>query len=102
MGPNLTPRNEIPTKQLPPALSRVPKGGEAGHPVAYAAKWPPDDDALPPGNGMPGGPSFSGGGSDDGNFKRGRFAPAAIVIGVLAAGGIAAALFFGGMKDAEK
>jgi HEAT repeat protein len=53
---------------------------------------------------VPGGPSSygGGGGGDDGNFKKGRFAPIAIVVGVLAAGGIAAALFFGGMKDAER
>jgi HEAT repeat protein len=100
MGPNLTPHHEIPTKQLPPALRRVVPG--VGTPIVQAAKWPPDDDALPPGSGIPGAPSYSGGGGDDGNFKRGRFAPAAIIVGVLAVGGIAAALFFGGMKDAEK
>jgi HEAT repeat protein len=51
--------------------------------------------------GLPGAPSYAGGG-DDGNFKRGRFAPAAIIIGILAVGGIGAAIFFGSMKDAEK
>src|SRR4051812_39250399 len=95
MGPNLTPGHANPTKQLPPALRRVPAE------TVHAAKWPPDDNDLP-GGGMPGAPSYSGGGGDDGNFKKGRFAPVAILIGVLVAGGIAAGLFFGGMKDAEK
>ena len=83
-----------PNRQLPPALRRVPK--------VEAAKWPPDDDALPPGGGLPGAPSYSGGGGDDGNFKRGRFAPAAIIVGILAVGGIAAAIVFGSIKDSEK
>jgi HEAT repeat protein len=98
MGPNLTPHHTPVQKQLPPALRRIPEPSE----VLQAAKWPPDDDAFSGGGGMPGAPSYSGGGGDDGNFKRGRFAPAAIIVGVLAVGGIAAALFFGGMKDAEK
>jgi len=93
MGPNHTPHQDIPTKQLPPALVRVPK--------VDAAKWPPDDDALPPGGGYPGAPSSFGGG-DDGNFKKGRFGPAAVIIGLLAVGGIAAAIAFGSMKDSEK
>ncbi len=92
MGPNHTPHHDIPTKQLPPALVRVPK--------VDAAKWPPDDDALPPGGGYPGAPSFSGG--DDGNFKKGRFGPAAVIIGLLAVSGIAAAIVFGSIKDSEK
>ncbi|MBX3208464.1 MAG: HEAT repeat domain-containing protein, partial [Labilithrix sp.] len=93
MGPNTTPNHEIPTKHLPPALRRVPK--------LEAAKWPPDDDALPPGGGFPGAPSYPGGG-DDGNFKRGRFAPVAVIIGILAVGGIASAIIFGSMKDSER
>ncbi len=95
MGPNHTPHQEIPTKRLPPALVRVPK--------VEAAKWPPDDDALPPGGGYPGtpgSPSFPGG--DDGNFKKGRFGVAAVIIGILAVGGIASAVVFGSMKDSEK
>ncbi|MFO0737326.1 MAG: HEAT repeat domain-containing protein [Labilithrix sp.] len=92
MGPNLTPGSgPAPTqKPLPPSIIR-------------AAKWPPDDDAMPPGvpSGPPGGfaPSYGG---DDGNFKRGRFAPIAIIIGILAVGGVAGALIFGSMKDVEK
>lgn len=57
---------------------------------------------MPPGvPPAPGGfaPSYGG---DDGNFKRGRFAPIAIIVGILAVGGIAGALVFGSMKDAEK
>ncbi len=93
MGPNHTPHHDLPTKQLPPSLVRVPK--------VEAAKWPPDDDALPPGGGYPGAPSSFGGG-DDGNFKKGRFGPAAVIVGLLAVGGIAAAIVFGSIKDSEK
>ena len=95
MGPNHTPQphHDLPTKQLPPSLVRVPK--------VEAAKWPPDDDALPPGGGYPGAPSSFGGG-DDGNFKKGRFGPAAVIVGLLAVGGIAAAIVFGSIKDSEK
>jgi HEAT repeat protein len=68
-------------------------------PRLEAAKWPPDDDGAPPGS-FGGAPSFSGG--DDGNFKKGRFAPIAVIVGILAVGGIAAAVVFGSMKDSEK
>jgi HEAT repeat protein len=92
MGPHHAPTSgsgQTPQRPLPPSIVRT-------------AKWPPDDDALPPGLPPgPGGfaPSYDGG---DGNFKRGRFAPIAIIVGILAVGGIAGALVFGSMKDAEK
>ena len=72
-------------------------------PVVYAAKWPPDDD-IPAAPRMPGG----GGGipagfdSGDGNFKKGRFAPVAILIGVLAVAGFAGFMIIGGHQDSEK
>jgi hypothetical protein len=66
------------------------------------AKWPPDDD-------MPGAPAGGGGvpagggyGSDDGNFKKGRTAPIAILIGVLAVGGLGAFLALGAKQEATK
>ncbi len=77
---------------LPPSIVRAPR--------LEAAKWPPDDDALPPGSFGGGMPSFSGG--DDGNFKKGRFKPVAILVGVLAVAGLGAAIVFGAMKDAER
>lgn len=94
LGGNPNHPHRTPSEQgLPPSLRRVPR--------LDAAKWPPDDDAgVPPGSFGGGGPSFSGG--DDGNFKRGRFAPVAIIVGILAVGGIAGAIVFGSMKDAEK
>jgi HEAT repeat protein len=70
-------------------------------PVVDLAKWPPDDD-------VPGGPSMPGGGipagydSGDGNFKKGRFAPVAILIGVIAVAGFAAFMLIGGKQEAEK
>jgi HEAT repeat protein len=90
---NQTPHSQNPThvrRPLPPSLV----------PVKHAAKWPPDDDALPPG---PGAPSYSGGGGgDDGNFKKGRFGVAAVIVGVLIAGAAAAIFLIGGTKSAEQ
>ena len=69
-------------------------------PVVNLAKWPPDDD-------MPAAPRGGGGvpagfDSGDGNFKKGRFAPMAILVGLLAAGGLAAFLLIGGTQAANK
>lgn len=72
-------------------------------PVVDLAKWPPDDDvpAGPPGGGMPmgGGGSFNGG---DGDFKKNRFNPVAVLVGVLAVAGLGAFLAFGMKSDAER
>jgi HEAT repeat protein len=69
------------------------------------AKWPPDD-ADVPGGGAPAGvpPAPTGGGADygDGNFKKGRFSPVAIVLGILIAAGGAGAVYLGLKTDAEK
>jgi len=84
--------HEIPK---PPRMPAIP-----APPAVYAAKWPPDDDALPPG---PGAPSFGGyGGGDDGNFKKGRFGIAAVIIGVLVAGAAVAIFVIGGTKQSEQ
>ncbi len=69
-------------------------------PVVNLAKWPPDDDdipAAPRGGGVPAG--FDSG---DGNFKKGRFAPMAILVGLLAVGGFAAFMLIGGKQEADK
>jgi HEAT repeat protein len=66
------------------------------------AKWPPDDDGpggLPAGGGVPAGGGY---GSDDGNFKKGRTAPIAILIGVLAVGGLGAFLAMGAKQEATR
>src|SRR5690606_20147767 len=93
---NQTPHPHAPNPRrlpdLPESLRRPPS--------VQAAKWPPDDDGMMPGS--MGGASFSGGGGDDGNFKKGRFKPVAIILGVLFAGAAAGIFFFGGMKDAER
>ena len=83
--------------------SPAPKAPPA--PAVHMAKWPPDDDlpAAPPaaGGGAPmGGGSFDGGG--DGNFKKGRFNPVVILVGVLAVAGLGAFLAIGMKQDAEK
>ena len=94
MGPQNQPHLPQEPNVLPPSIRRVPRDKHD------AAKWPPDDSALPPGPPAPAGPYIPGG--DDGNFKRGRFAPIAIIIGILAVGAVAGILVFGSMKDAEK
>ncbi len=81
---------------LPPAsASRPPL------PQVNLAKWPPDDDGpsmpMPPGGGMPG--SYDMG---DGNFKKGRFNPVVILIGILAVAGLGVFLAIGFKQDAEK
>ncbi|HEY6081555.1 MAG TPA: HEAT repeat domain-containing protein [Polyangiaceae bacterium] len=66
------------------------------------AKWPPDDGgpAAPPmGGGVPAGGGYDSG---DGNFKRGRTAPIAILIGVLAVGGLGLFLALGAKQEATK
>src|SRR5262249_4312632 len=64
-------------KAPPAAARRGPKKGRLDF-----AKWPPDDDNLPAGPPIPAG---GGGGmiAGDGDFKRGRFNPAIIVIGIV-------------------
>lgn len=82
-----------------PKMSPAPNRPQL--PVLDLAKWPPDDD-------LPGAPPARGGGipadfdSGDGNFKRGRFAPVAILIGVLAVAGFAAFMLIGTKQEADK
>jgi HEAT repeat protein len=75
-----------PEKRLPPQL--------------WAAKFPPDDDDP----GGPHVPGIPGGGGDagDGNFKRGRFSPIAVLVALLLVGGGAAALYFGMKSEGDK
>ncbi len=72
-----------------------------GVPMLQAAKWPPSDDDDGLLSGLPGGSRSSGGGGDDGNFKKGRFGLAAIVVGVLIAGAGVAIAIVSGTKAAE-
>ena len=84
---NLRPATKSPAPNRPPPQ------------LVNLAKWPPDDDmpGAPRGGGVPAG--FDSG---DGNFKKGRFAPMAILIGLLAVGGFAAFMLIGGTQDAAK
>jgi HEAT repeat protein len=87
--------SNLPVAKISPALSRPPL------PVVMAAKWPPDDD-IPGAPRMPGGGVPAGFDSGDGNFKKGRFAPMAILVGLLAVGGFAAFMLIGGKQDSER
>ncbi len=65
------------------------------------AKWPPDDDipGAPAGGGVPAGGGYDSG---DGNFKKGRTAPIAILVGILAVGGLGAFLALGAKQESER
>jgi HEAT repeat protein len=93
LDPNLSHVN--PSK-LPPAML----------PRVEAAKWPPDDDdaAVPPApsGGVPAGGGYGGYGGGDGDFKKGRFSPIAILVGVLAVAGLATFLMIGAKQESEK
>src|SRR5882724_8475406 len=82
-------------------LPVTPAPNRSPLPAVNLAKWPPDDDgpAMPraPGGGVPAG--FDSG---DGNFKKGRFAPLATLVGLLAVGGFAAFMLIGGKQDSER
>ena len=81
-----------PSLRLPPARKTKKKGR------LDFAKWPPDDGDLPAG------PPAGGGGmaADDGNFKRGRFNPAVVVVGILIVAGFVAAVWFGVLSQGNK
>jgi HEAT repeat protein len=87
--------SNLPVAKISPAVSRPPL------PAVMAAKWPPDDD-IPGAPRMPGGGVPAGFDSGDGNFKKGRFAPMAILVGLLAVGGFAAFMLIGGKQDSER
>ncbi len=82
----------------PSKISPAPKPPPL--PVVMAAKWPPDD--MPAAPRAPGGGVPAGFDSGDGNFKKGRFAPMAILVGVLAVAGFAAFMLIGGKQEAGK
>jgi len=88
---------------LDPILPNLPPASASRPPLPQVdlAKWPPDDDGpavpMPRGGGYPGGY-----GMDDGNFKKGRFNPVVILIGILAVVGLGVFLALGLKQDAEK
>jgi HEAT repeat protein len=88
-----------PSKQKVPPAALDRAGKKKGR--LDFAKWPPDDDNLPAGPTLPAG---GGGGmmADDGNFKRGRFNPAVVVLGILIVIGGVAAVYFGVRTQAQK
>jgi HEAT repeat protein len=79
---------------------RAPAPRRPPPPSVLFAKWPPDDDDVPAGPPVRAG--GGGGSSDDGNFKRGRFNPIAVAIGVALVLLFAGFLYFGVKTDGEK
>jgi HEAT repeat protein len=68
------------------------------------AKWPPDDDDIPaappgPSGGVPAGGGFGGG---NGDFKKGRFNPIAILVGILAIAGLGIFLAIGAKQEQQR
>ncbi len=78
------------------------KGSRPPPPSILFAKWPPDDDDIPAG--PPAGATSGGGGgsADDGNFKRGRVSPLAVVFALLLAVGLGVFLYMGAKSEGEK
>ena len=73
-------------------------GPKAPPPSVLFAKFPPDDGDLPAAPPAGGGGGFA----DDGNFKRGRFSPVAILVALLLAGGLGTAIYLGFLAEKEK
>lgn len=93
----ISPSPQPSPRPVPPLL------GEEPSERVDLAKWPPDDDA--PGGGSPQLPGAGAPGSydmGDGNFKKGRFNPVVIIVGIVAVIGAVVFLFIGFKKDAEK
>ncbi len=94
----ISPSPQPAPRPVPPLV------GEEAEDRVDLAKWPPDDDGAPGG----GAPQLPGGGAPgsydmgDGNFKKGRFNPFVILIGLVAVIGGVLFLFIGLKKDAEK
>jgi HEAT repeat protein len=96
-----SPPSDIARRRFIPVTPGEPFGDEPLDRVELA-KWPPDDDvpaAPPAGGGAPAGGSFDMG---DGNFKKGRFNPIAILIGVVLVVAAVVFLSIGLKQDAEK
>lgn len=72
--------------------------GKRPPPGKLAAKWPPDDSDLPAGPPAP----ADGGFGDEGNFKRGRFNPVAVLVGILLVAGAGAAIWFGIRQESQR
>jgi HEAT repeat protein len=86
----LEPNPHTPSAPVPP-------------PIVELAKWPPDDDDAAGGGAPPQSPGVPGSfDTGDGNFKKGRFNPFVILIGLVAVIGLALFLFIGLKQDAEK
>ncbi len=84
--PNIAPQSRNP---LPPRID--------------LAKWPPDDNDIPPApsGGVPGSGNFGGFDAGDGNFKKGRFNIWVIVVGLVGAIALVTFLAIGFKQDAE-
>ncbi|MFO0564453.1 MAG: HEAT repeat domain-containing protein [Polyangiaceae bacterium] len=95
-----------PIPSSPPSRAPLPPlVGEVENERVDLAKWPPDDADVPGGGGGPQLPGAGAPGSFDvggGDFKKGRFNPFIILIGLVAVIGLALFLFIGLKKDAEK
>jgi len=79
------------------------KGRPTPPPSILFAKWPPDDDDIPAGPpAAASGGGSGGGGADDGNFKRGRVGPLAVVFGLLLAVGLGGFLWMGAKSEGDK
>jgi len=98
--PTISPETHVPPPAVkPPRRRRGPARPadptQEKKPAIQLAKWPPDDNDIPGGPPVPAGAGGGGGFAPDGDFKKGRFSPVAIIVGLLIAMGGAAAIYFG-------
>ena len=105
--PNVSPGSDTPVRLPPPPRMRrgsikapSQRAPRTTHDRVQAAKWPPDDDAISGGGNI--GSPYGGGGSDDGNFKKGAFKPIAVLVALVAVVGIGVAVFLGVKSEGEK
>ncbi|NUQ72806.1 MAG: HEAT repeat domain-containing protein [Polyangiaceae bacterium] len=105
--PNISPETHVQEPPIkPPRKRRGPVEKNQGNnkkqkPAVHFAKWPPDDNDLPGGPPVPAG-GGGGGFSPEGDFKKGRFNPVTIIVGLLIALGGAAAIYFGVRTSEQK
>jgi HEAT repeat protein len=81
---------------------KSPRNRPPSIPSILFAKWPPDDEDIPAGPPAPAGGGGGGGPSDDGNFKRGRVGPLAVLVGLLLVVGFGVFMYLGAKSEGDK
>jgi HEAT repeat protein len=106
--PNISPETHVPPppvktprKRRGPARPADKNKNHEKQPAVHFAKWPPDDNDIPGGPPVPAG-AGGGGFSPDGDFKKGRFSPVAIIVGLVIALGGAGVIYLASRTSEQK